>query len=185
MSPYNTMHQVEPDTNSLGNLSQDHPLLSPEHTIHLKHNDFSGPPPTIPKPDNTTRIYHSNLNSISLHYPSTALSELFQTMLATDIDIISICKHNLDTNQPKLSEIIYSTTKKHFSFHKLTITTSPSLPFHFLNQEEFSHAHKATLQDDLQHTTKILLATGHTKYTEVKTTNSFTLSPPINLPSNT
>jgi exonuclease III len=126
LSP-NTLSQAVPQTNtktlSLSSLrAQGNP--GNERT----NNQSAGATLRLPKPDNTTRFLHDNINGINPTINNgIRVKDFYENLIHTETDIRSACELNTDTQQFSIKNTFHQQAKSVFGNGRYGITLASSL----------------------------------------------------------
>ena len=91
----------------------------------LTANSFIGTPPPEDKPDHVFRLLCSNPNGFNLGSRGGNFTDYCKEVHRFQVDTSCLYKHNLDSYNHSVKNILYKTTQYAFDHSKLTTTSSP------------------------------------------------------------
>ena len=91
----------------------------------LTANSFIGTPPPEDKPDHVFRLLYSNPNGFNLGSRGGNFTDYCKEVHRFQVDTSCLYKHNLDSYNHSVKNILYKTTQCAFDHSKLTTTSSP------------------------------------------------------------
>jgi exonuclease III len=118
------------------------PIFTNPHTQHYQHQfPSTDPPPTEglrPNPShghtlqalplNSIRLYYQNINGIKLQNDAADLYHTLESLKETQVSIACLSECNIDTNNPKVNQILHKATRKIYNSSRIQSSTSP-IPF--------------------------------------------------------